>query len=189
MTELRVQKQRSGYHQRKNIMKALDAGDIQKVIDNLTPRQRRFAEEYMVDFNGSAAAIRAGYKTKYPNKVGSELLDHPGVRAAIDKITLERASKSVIKPEYVVRKIAKTIEKAEADGNHNAVLRGCELLARHLGMFIERTEISGPNGEAIKYEQVREAADAFTSAISGLIERGGSAEVPIVVEFRDEGGT
>jgi len=27
----------------------------------LTPRQERFCEEYLVDFNGSAAAIRAGY--------------------------------------------------------------------------------------------------------------------------------
>jgi hypothetical protein len=45
-------------------------------------------------------------------------------------------------------------------------------MARALGMFIERKEISGPNGDAIRYQQVQEAADAFTSAINGLIERG-----------------
>lgn len=151
---------------------ALDAGNIQEVIDNLTVRQRRFAEEYLVDFNGSAAVLRAGYNTKYPARLAVEMLKHPGIKAAIDSITLSRADESLIKPEYVMNKLHKTIEAAEKEGDHKAVLRGCEIMARALGMFIERKEISGPNGDAIKYEQVREAADAFTSAIAGLIERG-----------------
>lgn len=151
---------------------ALEAGNVQEVINNLTVKQRRFAEEYLVDFNGSAACLRAGYQTKYPNRTASELLRNPGVRAAIDAVTLQNASKHALKPDYVINKIQKTIEKAEMDNNHNAVLRGCELLARHLGMFIERTEISGPDGDAIKLQKVHEAADAFTSAINGLIERG-----------------
>ena len=151
---------------------ALDAGNVQEVIDSLTLRQRRFVEEYLVDFNGTAAVKRAGYGTKYPGRLAAEMLHHPGIRAAIDAKTLENASESVIKPEYVIKKLHKTIEKAEDDRNHSAVLRGCEILARARGMFVERREISGPDGEAIKYEQVREAADAFTSAINGLIERG-----------------
>lgn len=154
------------------IQAALDAGNVQEVIDNLTVRQRRFVEEYLVDFNAAAAVDRAGYNTKYPNRLAYEMLQHPGIKAAIDALTLDRASESVLKPEYVINKIRQTIEKAESTNNHNAVLRGCELLARSLGMFVERKEISGPNGDAIKYEQVREAADAFTSAINGLIERG-----------------
>lgn len=190
MAELKLRQQkyvaRNGL--KPNIRKALDAGDVQSVIDNLTVKQRRFAEEYLVDFNASAACLRAGYDTKWPNRMGGELMSHPGIRAAIDQITQQRASQSVIKPEYVTKKIMRTIELAENDGNHAAVLRGCELLARHLGMFIERTEISGPNGDAIKYERVKEAADAFTSAISGLIERAGTGDVPLIVERRDEGG-
>lgn len=154
------------------VQAALDAGNIQEVVNNLTFKQRRFVEEYLVDFNGSAAVLRAGYNTKHPGRLAHEMLHHPGIKAAMDQITLERAGEMLIKPDYVVNKITRTIEKAELENNHTAVLRGCELLARHLGMFIERKEISGPNGDAIKYEQVKEAADAFTSAISGLIERG-----------------
>lgn len=170
-----------GRKHNKRVKEALDSGDVQGIIDNLSIRQQRFCEEYLVDFNGSAAVQRAGYNTKYPNKWGSELLHMPHIRMVIDHLTLQRASKSVIKPDYVINKITKTIEKAEADNNHSAVLRGCELLARHLGMFIERTEISGPNGDAIKYERVQEAADAFTSAIAGLVERAGEDEPFIVV--------
>lgn len=163
------------------IQRALDAGNVQEVIDNLTVKQRRFVEEYVIDFNGAAAVVRAGYNTKYPNRLASEMLHHPGIKAAIDGVTLERASNSVLKPDYVIQKITKTIEKAESDNNHNAVLRGCELLARHLGMFIERQEISGPNGDAIQLKRVEEAADAFTSAIAGLVERGREDESFIVV--------
>lgn len=157
------------------IQAALDAGNVQEVIDNLTERQRRFVEEYLVDFNGHDACLRAGYNTKKggnTTRLANEMLNHPGIRIAIDTLTLQRANESSIKPEYVIKKLHRTIERAEAEGNHNSVLRGCEILARALGMFIERKEISGPNGESIKYEQVQEAANAFTSAIAGLIERG-----------------
>jgi hypothetical protein len=173
-TKLRVQptKKRPGDAMKPKVQAALDAGNVQEVIDNLTPRQRLFAEEYLVDFDGAAAVVRAGYNSKHPNRLATEMLHHPGIRAAIDAVTMERASKSTIKPEYVMNKLRKTIEAAEAADNHNAVFRGCEILARALGMFIERKEISGPNGDAIRYQQVQEAADAFTSAINGLIERG-----------------
>lgn len=166
------------------IRAALEAGNIQEVIDNLTVKQRRFVEEYVTDFNGSAAVLRAGYNTKYPRRLATEMLGHPGIKAAIDAVTIDRASEYAIKPEYVIKKITKTIEKAEEANNHNAVLRGCELLARHLGMFIERQEISGPNGDAIQIKQVREAADAFTSAIASLIERGSEGESSVFVERR-----
>lgn len=160
------------FQMKPSVQAALDAGNIQEVIQNLTVRQRRFAEEYLVDFDGAAAVNRAGYTTRHPAKLAYEMLQHPGIKAAIDQLTLQRAEENTLKPDYVMNKLRTTIEKAEVDGNHNAVLRGCEILARALGMFIERREISGPDGEAIKYQKVQEAADAFTSAISGLIERG-----------------
>jgi hypothetical protein len=160
------------YNMKPTVRAALEAGNIQEVIDNLTVRQRRFVEEYVVDFDGAAAVVRAGYDSGRPKQLAYEMLQHPGIRAAIDQVTLERAEKTTIKPDYVTNKIRRTIEKAEQDNNHTAVLRGCELLARTLGMFVERKEISGPNGDAIRLSQVQEAADAFTSAIAGLIERG-----------------
>lgn len=170
--------------QKPRIEAMIAEGRVQDVIDSLSVRQRRFCEEYLVDFNGTEAVVRAGYETKYPNRMAYQLLKNPAVKACIDQMTLERSRESIIKPEYVIQKVTKTIEKAEQDNNHTAVLRGCELLARHLGMFIERTEISGPNGDAIKYERVQQAADAFTSAIADLIERGRAEESTFFVEPR-----
>lgn len=170
------------------IQKLIDQGRIEEVINDLTDKQKLFVIEYVADFNASAACLRAGYKTGNPHVMGPQLLDHPGIRAAVDEYTRKKAANSIIvKPDYVLSKVMKTIEEAEKQRNHSAVLRGCELLARHLGMFIERTEISGPNGEAIKYEQVREAANAFTRSINSIIERGGPDESLIIVDTGGDG--
>lgn len=182
--KLRVQQGRKpkGYA-RPSIQKALDSGDIQGVIDKLTLLQRRFAEEYIMDYNGAEAYVRAGGTSKYPNRAAYQFLQNPGIRACIDQLTLQRADESIVKPEFVINKIVKTINKAEQDNNHNATLRGCELLARTMGMFIDRQEISGPNGDAIQIQQqIREAADAFTSAVASYVERereGNVLEFPV----------
>ena len=40
----------------------------------LTPRQERFVEEYLVDRNATAAAVRAGYSKKSASQIASHLL-------------------------------------------------------------------------------------------------------------------
>lgn len=168
--------------------KALDSGDIQAVIDSLTDRQRLFCEEYLKDFNGTQAVVRAGFTTKYPNRVSFQLLENPAIRVAIDALRAERSKNSDVTKDFVLAKIVKTIEAAEAANNHNAVLRGAELLAKHLGMFIDRTEISGPDGEAIQMEQkVNERAADFTRKLAGLAAAGGKGTVITLPVRRGEG--
>jgi len=131
-----------------------------------------FCEEFLVDFNATQAVVRAGYKTQFPNRIGYQLLQNPAIRITIDALKAQRAQHSDVTKDFVLKKIVKTLEKAEADGNHNATLRAAELLARHLGMFVERTEISGPDGKAIEMEQkVKEDVEAFTSTITKLSKR------------------
>ena len=40
----------------------------------LTPKQRRFVEEYLIDLNATAAAQRAGYSEKTADRIGPDLL-------------------------------------------------------------------------------------------------------------------
>lgn len=42
-------------------------------MDKLTRKQRKFAEEYLVDCNGTKAAIRAGYSPKTANEQAAKL--------------------------------------------------------------------------------------------------------------------
>jgi phage terminase small subunit len=152
--------------------RAIDSGNIQDVIDSLSERQRLFCEEYLVDLNATQAVMRCGYNTKYPNRIAFQLMENPAVRIAIDALRAERSKSSDITKDFVLRGIEKAIALAEKNNNLNALLRGYELLARHLGMFIERTEISGPDGDAIRMEQkIKEDVADFTSTIARLADR------------------
>jgi len=51
---------------------------------DLNPRQQRFVREYLVDLNGTQAAIRAGYKESSARQQASENLSKPYIAAAID---------------------------------------------------------------------------------------------------------
>ncbi len=60
-----------------------------------TDKQRRFVEEYCVDFNATQAAIRAGYSQKTAHAIGWENLRKPEIRAALraklDGLTMSAA--------------------------------------------------------------------------------------------------
>jgi phage terminase small subunit len=135
------------------VRKALARMDMEALGIALTPRQRRFCEEYTVDFNGSAAAVRAGYATTYPDRQANQLLNNKGVRAYIDHLTASKAAKIMsVTPDWIIQGIVATLDDAERAGDK---FRGYELLARIMGMFIDRQEITGKDGGAIEIEQRR----------------------------------
>jgi len=51
--------------------------------DKLTAKQARFVEEYLIDLNATAAAIRAGYSNKTAATIGHENLRKPKIAEAI----------------------------------------------------------------------------------------------------------
>ncbi len=52
-------------------------------MSNLSNKQRRFVDEYLVDLNATQAAIRAGYSARAANSTGPRLLKNPGIAAAV----------------------------------------------------------------------------------------------------------
>ena len=49
----------------------------------LTPKQFRFADEYLIDLNATQAAIRAGYSPKTANEQGARLLANVSIQEYI----------------------------------------------------------------------------------------------------------
>jgi phage terminase small subunit len=138
---------------RKSTQEAIASGDMEALYASLTVRQRRFCEEYVIDYNGKAAAIRAGYATKFADRQATQLLDNTGVAAFIDHLTRSKEAKiTAVDPDYVIQQVVAIIGKPGAkDGDR---LRGLELLAKHLGMFIERTELTGKDGGPLEMKKV-----------------------------------
>ena len=52
----------------------------------LSDKQKRFCEEYCLDWNGSKAAIRAGYSESSAKEIASENLTKPNIQAYIQLI-------------------------------------------------------------------------------------------------------
>lgn len=111
----------------------------------LTPKQERFAQEYLVDLNATAAAERAGYKD--PN-IGRQLITKNNVAAAIQKAQQGRQKRTEVTQDMVIEKLAEiALGKATdfavegypivegAKNKTSSQLKALELLGKHLGMF------------------------------------------------------
>ena len=68
-----------------------------------TLQQARFAQEFVVDFNGTQAAIRAGYSPKSATAVASRLLTYANVQLSIQQAKDEIAAKVGITAERTLK--------------------------------------------------------------------------------------
>ncbi len=129
----------------------------QALEDAMQPRQLAFCKEYVIDFNRRQAGIRAGYKVTNVDIATYQLMQYRAIRRLIEIYTESNAQKvTQVDKDYVLQKVTEIVSQAEKDSDK---LRGLELLARYLGMFIERTEITGKDGEAIRIEETKKQAD------------------------------
>lgn len=146
----------------------------------LTPKQKRFVEEYLVDLNATQACIRAGYSEATAKQIGSENLSKPVLQHAIQELMAVRSKRTSITADYVLSKIHETVERCsqaepvlefnhetkameetgEYKFEHAGVLKGCELLGKHLKLFTEKLEIEGMLSIADELRKRRERAAA-----------------------------
>lgn len=71
----------------------------------LTPKQAQFVREYLIDLNATQAAIRAGYSLAMAEQASRELLQKPTIKAAVDVAKLQRAQKTGVTAERVLKEM------------------------------------------------------------------------------------
>jgi phage terminase small subunit len=134
----------------------------------LTPRQKRFVNEFIIDLNATAAAKRSGYSEKSAYCQGQRLTKHAEVALAIAEAQEDRRKASEISAEYVLGRIHEVLERCT---QHRPVLdkqgqpvmvetpngdmapsyefdaagaaKAAELLGRHIGLFPNKTNWQG----------------------------------------------
>ena len=77
----------------------------------LNEKQKKFCEEYIIDFNGTQAAIRAGYSKKTAYSMASENLRKPEVQAYLKELIENRNKRTGITQDEVVRDIIKVKDR------------------------------------------------------------------------------
>jgi phage terminase small subunit len=148
----------------------------------LRGKQARFVEEYLVDLNGTQAAIRAGYSAKTAQEQSSRLLSNVIVQAAIqagraalstrteitqDRVLKEYARIAFLDPRKLFDGTGRPLSIHELDDDTAAAIAGLDVcqvgnsevgvgdvlkykladkkgaldsVARHLGMFVDKSE-------------------------------------------------
>jgi phage terminase small subunit len=54
-------------------------------LNPLTAKQKRFIDEFLIDFNATQAAIRSGYSKRSASVIGCENLTKPNVKAELER--------------------------------------------------------------------------------------------------------
>lgn len=106
----------------------------------MTDKQRRFADEYLIDLNATRA-----YKAAYPSvkrdetaaAAASRLLSYVNVQAYIREHMQQRQERVQITQDEVVNALKELAFNADKDADR---IRALELLGKHLGLFDPRKD-------------------------------------------------
>ena len=102
----------------------------------LTSKQRRFCNEYLVDFNATRAAIRAGYSPspKVAAAQGHENLKRPEIQKLIRKLVAELNTRTLVAADRVMSELARIAFNQQSFATKDR-LRALDMLAKHTQAF------------------------------------------------------
>lgn len=128
----------------------------------MTEKQKRFADEYLIDTNATQAAIRAGYSKKTAYSQGERLLKNVEVQKYIQERMNQLASEKVATADEVVRYLTSVL-RGESQGEEIVVeglgdgyseartmmkapgerdkLKAAELLGKRYGLFKDNVSL------------------------------------------------
>jgi phage terminase small subunit len=160
----------------------------EEIGSKLTDKQRAFCIEYPVDFNGTQAAIRAGYSDNL-DAAGVQahvLLSNTKIRAEIDRILKEREDieKAEIRARVLceLEKIGFNDIEIDVTMNRNGEiinvsrrdrLKALELLGKYESLFSDNLNVKATIDDNVVTFKTVEDRDAWYKAIK---DRGGNKE-------------
>ena len=124
----------------------------------LTAKQQRFCDEYLIDLNATQAAIRAGYSKKTANRIGTENLSKPVIREYIAQRMAEKEASLIADQNEVLEYLTSVMrgtqkeqtlrlagegvqEIADIDVAAKERLKAAELIGKRYGMFRDNVNV------------------------------------------------
>lgn len=123
----------------------------------MTPKQKLFCDEYLIDLNATQAAIRAGYSEKNARNIASENLTKPNIKEYIDARMAEKESELIADQDEVLKYLtavmrgksnASVLARSELGGDvviekppdEKERLKAAELLGKRYGLYTDKIE-------------------------------------------------
>ena len=105
----------------------------------MTPKQQRFVREYLTDFNGTQAVIRAGYSPRGASVQAVRLLGNAKVQAEIERLSKEKDDELGLSKDRILHKLAQ-IAFSDDESTRDS-LRALDILCKTRGMYIRKPEL------------------------------------------------
>lgn len=139
----------------------------------LTVKQSRFVHEYLVDGNGTQAAIRAGYGAAGARVTACRLLTNPNVQKAVEARQASDAARLGIDRQNVLAGLLEAVDMARTQMNPAAMVAALREIGKLMGFY-------APEVKEVKLSATQEATQkdfaAMTDAqLLALIERAGDS--------------
>lgn len=137
----------------------------------MTPRQSAFIEQYILDRNGTQAAIRAGYSENGAATQAERLLANAEISAEIAKRLQAVSEKADCDATWVLRRLREEADFTGDGASHSARVKALELIGKHIQFFPpEKRELSGKDGAAIPVALVREVVVRTREEAKGILD-------------------
>jgi phage terminase small subunit len=124
----------------------------------LTEKEERFCQEYIVDLNAAAAARRAGYSEHTAKEIGCRLLTNVNIVDFISELKAERAKRTEITADRVLKELAKLGFSNIADYiDDNMTMKQLKAITRRKSAAISSikksvTEFDGGTKETVEFK-------------------------------------
>ena len=115
--------------------------ELEIACEGLNDQQKLFAELYITNGNATKSAEIAGYSKNTSSAQGSRMLKNKKVSKYINYLRKQQSKKLGIEAEQVINWV---VELANPMNGHSAAtqLKANELLMKHLGLLIDKKEIT-----------------------------------------------
>ena len=126
----------------------------------MTPKQRKFCDEYLISGNATDAAIKAGYSPKTAKQTGSENLSKPDLKQYIEAELEKLHSAKIADAEEVLRYLTSVMRgehteqvlKLAGDGFQTITdidvsakerIKAAELIGKRYSLFTDKVGLEG----------------------------------------------
>jgi phage terminase small subunit len=151
--------------------------DITRVTlsNGLTMREEKFCLAYIATADPIEAWIKSGYDHSYPNyDVHARMwVRQPKIQERINELMEEAKEKMRWSADKVLDRFDEIYKSSMAEQDHTNASRSMEQIAKHLGMFIDRSESRVGNLDSMKTEDIDTDISKLADVVGLKVVNGG----------------